>query len=1286
MVPMRLPPRAGLCLAFLATTIACGDDEPVETPAPTPPSVLVTSIPTPGSSNAPAGVPLVLVFSQPMNVEAGTVDIQPGMGPLSAETDGSWDENDQVLTLDPMFEAGRSYTVGLSGFRDAAGNQLGDDSFVFEIAEAIDSTAPILIGTMPFDGATDVPENLSSIRITFSEDMNQMAGTASVAPGVGLTFGDPTWSSPNVADISVSGLAQGRSYAISLVGFEDLAGNAAETGALLGNGALDFSIPMEIDETPPVVIATTPIEGAPDVDPAITTASFTFSEAMDPARFAAEFSDGQTTVALNGTWDMEQTTVTFTVNLRGDTPYSLTPTGFRDLAGNELDGLAFLGDGKLDFRTRIIPDMVAPRITVSTPADQAGGISTNLPEISVTFDEAMRNTTTEVLLEDLTLGAVTATLTGTWSTGDTVFIASVPGLNLGRTYRIDFRSFQDLAGNNLDPTALGDGFLNFATPPDTIAPAVVSISPGEGADDITPALSEIVVNFDERMDPATLAVTISDGTNTTPLTPTLNGAATEVTYSVIGLIAPDRDYQVNFGMVRDFAGNLLDGAPVLMDGILDFSAPPPPDGFSCTAPLTEPYGTAQASGVEFTIAAANSGTDGAFACDNDGSGNDVVIEYRKRSGDLASGGQLLHVSATTAGSEGLNVQVLSGSCAAGASSTEHKCFWNKDDVDVFLDVPAGTYWIWVSNSNDATGQQFEGATVLVEEVPPALAAGEGCWLPYNNLSPNYTAPMAGQPARWSIMPTSINSFDMDISTGGAGSVSCDDDPNLGGDFHGVDAVVEYTPTQTNSILVISAQSQNPNGGNINMEVLDRCDSTDTDRVSFGCSSNDLEHEVVVTSTSPVYIWVTTDETSQAFPGIDVAVREFVPAAGETCATGRSVTTPGIVGISNTSAERINAPSCLTTNTGPVEWYRYRASGGVVQLTASSMVEVAVINGDGSGEAVCNTDISDLGLGLTVPAGEDICIAVPLLNGPIDFELSDQPDSYSGVGSSTTAVNVIPATAWDPDAWMGASASWIYVGRTSGDLQRFSTNVLTSTSVVTAAEVFNTASQLGRAGVITSADEVFSLDDGTAAGTSRVYRLWDGTGAFAATSWDLTPTYPTEDARAMSSLGSLLLYATHRTGSVDVYSVSTGMAQSPLFVGNNTTIQNVVGIAADQTFVYFVGESVAGGVSGLYRLNRADLASPSAPTTLIFPMDIDTSQQYPIYLDDPNGPTYLYLRTTEPNGIFVLQSPGEQAPVRRGYLIQRGAADDFAWTYSSATNQIFFLETETSTTGRIIQLR
>lgn len=1281
---MRVPvPWWTLPLA-LGWVVACGDDGDSNDGDTTKPE-LISSKPADGATNVSKDSALELTFSERMDATKGAVELAPGNVVIQT-SQGSW-SGGRTFSAQPTLAEGTNYTVTVRGFLDEAGNALESVSFTFSTGSEEDTTAPKLVATMPVDGASDVPAALSSLRFTFDEAMDTDEGTVAVS-GTGAAIDELVWGADAlVVDVGISGLVENESYQVQLSGFADRAGNPLDASGVLPDGILDFSVSPVEDTTPPTISASDPAEGAVDVDSAATpSVTLTASEPMDGSGNRAVLTSADGDVQLTGTWNAAQTVISFPVSLDPGRAYRLLPVDFVDLAGNALAASTYLGaNNELDFTTGGNIDLTPPTVLASTPPEGAPNTPATLTEAVIDFDEAMDPSATELPFEDRTAGTSTSVAVQ-WDVGSTRLTVSLPTLAFGHTHRIDLRSLQDVAGNALSPSSLGDGWLDFTTASDTIAPRVVSSVPSEGGT-TGPNLASVVVTFDEPVDPSTLPTQLSDGTSSATVSGTLNGAGTVASFSVAGLLVADASYALDLSGVRDLFGNALDTGPVLGDGVLDFTVPPAPSGFDCSAPLTVGYGTPMGSGTLFTIPAASTGRNGSFSCDSSGGGDDIVIEYQKVSDTVDNGGLLLHVGAVGAGSNGLDLEVTRGVCTSSAAVDT--CYWNKDDIDSYLDVPPGTYYIWIANTNEVATVDFDGALVSVEEIPPPLAEGEGCWMPFDELSSTYTPPASpAEPAVWTIPASAINSFDMDVSWGGLGSISCDDTPGYG-DIHGVDAVVEYTPTMAGSVLDIRVESLGASSADLNVEVLDRCDSRDPAKVSLACSADERQHRHVVTSTaSSVHIWVSTEATSDVWPGATVSVRELMPAVGETCATGHVIAAPGTITPTGSSNERLGAPGCLsaTSTTATVEWYRYEVTGGQVQIASSNGIEMGAYLENEPQRALCQPDVSRLGLGATLPVGSLLCIAVPTGQAG-SFSLSDVADVYTGVGtSSVSAVPVAPDGSWGTDLWLTSSPSWVFFG-TSSRIQAFPKSALTSSTATVAFEVYATSSDIGRAALALDEGPLFSLDDSSSASSHRVVQLWDGSAAsFSAVDWDIAASYPTQDARALSSDGSKLYYAIHRSNSVDVYSLSQEVAATPTLVGSNQSVDNVVGLAVDATYLYFVGQSVATGVDGLYRLPRAEMANPSARADLMLPFDISTSGQHPVFLDDPENPSYLYVRGYNPPLIYVFGEPSSAAPVYREPLGPISNNVDYAWSFDRATNSILAYSTTSSISGEIVWLR
>jgi hypothetical protein len=168
-----------------------------------------------------------------------------------------------------------------------------------------------------------------------------------------------------------------------------------QTGAVLnGNALAQTQVTLDAnrvtsaasDTTAPSVSATFPVNSATGA--ALNkVVSALFSEEMDPATLnAATFTLMQGATPVSGSVTCAGSGATFTpaADLAAHSLYTATiSTVARDLAGNALEH-----DVVWSFTTGAAPDTVAPTVTSSTPADQAGDVALN-KSVSAVFSEAM---------------------------------------------------------------------------------------------------------------------------------------------------------------------------------------------------------------------------------------------------------------------------------------------------------------------------------------------------------------------------------------------------------------------------------------------------------------------------------------------------------------------------------------------------------------------------------------------------------------------------------------------------------------------------------------------------------------------------------------------------------------------------------------------------------------------------------------------------------------------------------------------------------------------------------
>ncbi|HEX5749670.1 MAG TPA: Ig-like domain-containing protein [Archangium sp.] len=242
-------------------------------------------------------------------------------------------------------------------------------------APGADTRAPTVTATSPAERAEAVlPGATTEVSITFSEPMKPDTGT--LVPSSGLKLGAPTWTG-NTLKVPVTGLGHDDAHSLELKGFQDVAGNALDGTALLGDGKLDFHTGS--DRPRAAVASASVAEGAQGVYPVEMyydaeasrpgayfrkVLSVTFTEAMEPAfNQVTLVNRTDTTLAprpLTGQWSPDGLTLTLTLTapeeggppLEEESTYALDLSALRSAAaGNRLEASTFLGDGKLDFTT-----------------------------------------------------------------------------------------------------------------------------------------------------------------------------------------------------------------------------------------------------------------------------------------------------------------------------------------------------------------------------------------------------------------------------------------------------------------------------------------------------------------------------------------------------------------------------------------------------------------------------------------------------------------------------------------------------------------------------------------------------------------------------------------------------------------------------------------------------------------------------------------------------------------------------------------------------------------------
>ncbi len=287
-----------------------------------------------------------------------------------------------------------------------------------------DNVAPTITATTFTDGATGVAVTAGQYNADFSENMAAVGSVTTNLPGAVVS-----WADANTYRITYNALADLTAYTLTYTGFTDVAGNA-----LSGDAVKTFTTG---DFTAPTITATTFTDGATGVSVAAGQYNADFSENM-----AAVGSVTTNLPGASGSWvDANTYRITYTA-LAESTAYTLTYTGFTDVASNALGG-----DTIKVFTTG---DFTGPIITSTTFTDGAIDVALAAGQYDADFNENMA-----------AIGSVTTNLpgaSGSWVDANT-YRVTYTALAPSTTYTMTYAGFTDAIGNPL----VGDAAKEFTT-------------------------------------------------------------------------------------------------------------------------------------------------------------------------------------------------------------------------------------------------------------------------------------------------------------------------------------------------------------------------------------------------------------------------------------------------------------------------------------------------------------------------------------------------------------------------------------------------------------------------------------------------------------------------------------------------------------------------------------------------------------------------------------------------------------------------------------------------------
>ena len=1180
----------------------------------------------------------------------------------------------------------------------------------------VDTERPRVSATTPAQGARGVGAS-AAITVTFSEAMDEGAGTAAVRAG-GVALASATSWSDDATTLTITPSdplpSEARVEVTLDDDFADVAGNTL---------ALPYVLAFETgDFVPPVVVSSDPAQGATELSARIDAITIRFDEQMDNSAGTLALEGGEGTLGTPS-WTDGRTLRAPVSGLAYETTYRVTLAGFEDAAGNALDASVYLDEGAIVMTTGADDD--APRIADSVPSEgQVNVALRGTPSIVLVFDEPMDTSAGTATLHAGGLATVLAG--GTWSNGDRRLSLPVAGrLYPNAPHSVVLEGFRDVAGNALDSaTYLGDGALDFDTGADATVPVVVFSYPNEGSTSSDHHLATIEIAFDRAMEQSVESVAVHDGTSSFDAPLTWNLAGTRAYADVSERIHAGRSYTVDLRAFVDLNGDPVDpDAPYLGDGVLDFSTRAP-RGDQCRDELrvTEATGTTAGGGYEWvipetTMVTADNGRACQFAGGRNSYSPDAVIFYRKTTADGASGGRYLHVRAETGVGDRLTLAIYRDSCGEhGVAGAEARvsCQWERYRWDEYLDVGPGDYYVWVANVMDSSQPEI---TVQIEEVD-AVPAGESCANPYvaDPSSPVYTAP--AEPGGEHTFTIPAGSYTAaDFGEPGAASVTCDSDLAQGTDF-----VIALEKQSADTLISIVAEGGDSGFVELNVEALSECRPDAAGVTSYACESgirpggngfHGPRRMTFEAPAGPFYVWGANQLQNSESIAATIRVQEF-PRLGSSCADAIPIAAAGSLAIEPSSLARLDVPSCMAPVNASADrrlaegitWYRLTSTAAATRVfanaagTPESVGSIAVIEAETGRELGCSVDASQIPLAAFLTPGDDVCIAVRNESGVTGLEISQH--AYDGVRGVPTDVGVtgpFSSTTGNPISiasalWLRATPSTFYLGTTS--------------SVVHAPRAGGVATQITGAGsyvgydAIAIGEAIISLDDSTSA-ADRLLQIVAPSGMWLGPSrlpWDGTFGWPNNSFRALGYDGTSLFAANVWSSSIPAqiltFPATGGDAIATREIGGD--FRGVAAITADSTYFYWLGTRFpAGGPieTGVYRMPRAG-GTPqriaSIPVSISGNSDTTrtASGTGSIAVDTTTGTAgYLYARGDD-GAVHVVADPGGAAPLHLGAISTLGgnrAMDYLAPDPSDPTGRgaLFVIETGTVSTGRIVRL-
>ncbi len=530
------------------------------------------------TSTTPLNVVPQYQFDQPLlasSINSASVYLQNACGSNVAGTASLVNGNTvQFLPSAPLTlcntTAGENYfyfymNEGTSKVTNLDGVAAPAESFYFYVGTTSNTTRPTVVAIGPPAGTQNVGVN-ANIYVQFSAPINPLSANGST---ISITSASQTIAPASIAFNSTdtlvtiqpsTPLAPNTHFTINVNAVTDNEANlVVPTSSTFNTGA-------GADLVHATVVAASFASG--DTIPLNTTAfSVTYSEPMDPLSvengnlYLYDETQSLTVTPVSVTSSDMMTfvlTISSGVLHSGDAFYLYSNGSSTDISGNTSAAAEFTGT------VGSTSDTTAPSVTeISPEAGLSGAVPTNvIPQVE--FNKEISNVSAQAGIQ-LTQGSTPVPATITLSRGDTVAtITPTNPLQEATTYTISVTGVKDIQGTAM-ASAYTSNFITSSTGINLVQPAVVSVSPANGATGVLTTTAPTVV-FTEAMDPITFDASVGyavvrNNSNdvVVPATVTFSADGKTVTFTPTSALTTNTTYQIYiyYYYETDLAGNRL---------------------------------------------------------------------------------------------------------------------------------------------------------------------------------------------------------------------------------------------------------------------------------------------------------------------------------------------------------------------------------------------------------------------------------------------------------------------------------------------------------------------------------------------------------------------------------------------------------------------------------------------------------------------------------------------------------------------------------------------------------